>query len=283
MRTPPSQYRTYTDAGSALRVVLTTWLQETRVLSQAAVDLQNNYKSSGRLRLTKGSWVTMASRKRTPLWDDSLSDEASTFTLTAGQEREVVCDLLTTLHASRLILLETLWEEYLQNLVFELEHKKPELFTPFVEKEFMSQIVHEVLVGSLLTVDEIKDEVASRFSAGITRLPWKEQWKHLCRLGFGLKDASEEGFYQALTEYFEIRNCLVHRNGRPSRTLKEINAYWNGKQVVVVRPDHLQFYREAFFQCLFHIESRIEGYFDAQRPPDPSGVTFRPRKAASRG
>jgi hypothetical protein len=175
--------------------------------------------------------------------------------------------LLKTLWKSQFIFLETLWEEYLQDLVLELRLKDASIFEPFCEQKFMAGIVRDVLAGDLETIEEIKDEAAARFAAGITRQPWKDQWTQLARLEVGLsqKDESLPWFIQ-LDTYFEMRNCIIHRNGEVSSLLNQKTDYFLNKHIdhIEIWPQHLDFHRRRFLECVSHIESKIEAKFKAK-------------------
>ena len=173
--------------------------------------------------------------------------------------------LLKNLWATRFVFLETLWEEYLQDLVKEIRHQDASLFEPFCEKEFMADDVREVLTGRLGSVEEIKDEIAARFAAGITRQPWEAQWKQLARLSIGLnleKDRSQ-AWFPHLDVYFEMRNCIIHLQGRVSPVLHKKDGYFKtkGLEVVEVWPPQIDFYRHQFIACLLFIENKFGARF----------------------
>jgi hypothetical protein len=156
--------------------------------------------------------------------------------------------------------LESLWEEYLQELVIELRHLNASIYEPFCERDFMTDILREVLSNRLDSIESIKDEVAVRFAAGLTRQSWTQQWKQLARLEIGLADKDRElEWFPHLDAYFEIRNCIVHRRGRVSDRLNKIPHFYDAhdKGVVNVWPPHLDFYRHQFIKCLLHIEDKI--------------------------
>lgn len=172
--------------------------------------------------------------------------------------------LLKALWGSRFIFLETLWEEYLQDLVLELRLKDASVFEPFCEQKFMANIVRDVLGGDLTSIDEIKDEAAARFAAGITRQPWKDQWSQLSRLQVGISDKeSALPWFKQLDTYFEMRNCIIHRNGKVSSALNEKTDYFSKNTLTQIEiwPAHLDFYRRQFLSCVGCIESKIEAKF----------------------
>ena len=174
----------YTQAGKDYLDALTTWLQDTRLMSEAVFRLFQDYQKDGTVSFSDNSWPK-------PKKDQQLAPMKS-FTISAIQLAQRMESLLKGLWSTRFVFLETLWEEYLQELVLEIRHKDASVFEPFCEKDFMAGLVRDVLTGDLESVEEIKNEAAARFAAGLTRQPWSQQWKQLQRLQIGLtdKDAS---------------------------------------------------------------------------------------------
>lgn len=166
----------YTDAGGKFGALITEWLQDTRLLAEAASRLYDEHKKTGSVRFSPQSWPK-------PNKDDL---PLHTFAINAVPLAQRMDSLLKTLWRSQFIFIETIWEEYLQDLVLELRHKDVSVFEPFCEQKFMAGIVRDVLAGDLKSIEDIKDEAAARFAAGITRQPWKDQWKQLARLEVGL-------------------------------------------------------------------------------------------------
>lgn len=177
-------------------------------------------------------------------------------------------DLLKTLWATRFVFLETLWEEYLEELVKELRHSDAAIFEPFCERDFMADIVRDVLTNRLDTVEVIKDEVAARFATGITRQSWEQQWNQLARLKVGLSKADhEEPWFKCLDEYFEMRNCIIHRQGQVSPLLRQKSAWYKtaDRDGVEIWPPQLDFYRHQFIACLMHMEGKIKAKLTSSR------------------
>lgn len=244
-------------AGRAYLEALTHWLQDTRLMSEAVFRLYRDYQTSGRVEFSKNSWPKPV-RSETPLRDFIIAPTD----LAARMDH-----LLKTAWAERFVFLETLWEEYLEELVKELRHKDSALFEPFVDKEFMSDIVREVITDRLTNTVEIKDEVASRFASGLTRQPWESQWKQLRRLEIGLTATdSELPWFAKLDLYFEMRNCIIHRQGRVSPLLRRKgDKYFSRPDVASVEiwPPHLDYFRHQFISCVLHIEGKLAARFGA--------------------
>lgn len=249
----------HTNAGKAFSDALTIWLQETRLMSEAIYRLYKDYQSDGRINFSKDSWPK---KKK--------SDTLENFVIAPvplGQRMDV---LLKSLWANRFVFLESLWEEYLQELVKELRHQDTTIFEPFCEKEFMAEVVRSVLVDRVASVDAIKDEVAARFAAGITREPWTSQWKQLGRLKIGISDRdSTLSWFPELDVYFEMRNCIIHRQGGVSELLLEKSAFFRDNAITSIEiwPPHLDHYRHQFIKCLMHIEDKIRARFAAKPKP----------------
>ncbi len=253
----PLDNKRYTVAGKRYLSALTEWLQDTRLMSEAVNRLCDDYHKTGSIVFSPLSWPKPP-KKREGL------PPLTGFTIDAAHLRERATDLLKNLWSTRFVFLETLWEEYLEELVKELRHKDAKLFEPFCEKEFMADIVRDVITNRLVSVEEIKDEVAARFAAGLTRQAWEDQWKQLRRLEIGLseKDRSFDWFSR-LDIYFEMRNCIIHRRGKVSPALRRKDSYLaeKGSDLVNVGPSHLDFYRSQFMNCLKHIEERIRARY----------------------
>lgn len=248
-----------TAAGRVYLESLTTWLQETRLMSEAIYRLYSDYDHDKHIDFSPASWPK------------GNKQETLKFTISPTQLGRRMETLLKNLWSTRYVFLETLWEEYLQELIKELRHQDASIFEPFCERDFMADVVRNVLVDRVATVEEIKDEVAARFAAGLTRKSWPEQWKQLAKLKIGLadKDASLSWFTE-LDVYFETRNCIIHRQGRISQLLHEKTAFYKNKHIdeIEIWPSNLDFSRHQFIACLLHIEAKIAARFAIQ-PPKP--------------
>lgn len=243
----------HTAAGERYRSELTAWLQDTRLMSEAIFRLYRDYNESGKIDFNQDSWPK-----------PQKSDELPEFKIKPVPLGVRMDGLLKDLWATRFAFLETLWEEYLQELVTELRVKDASIFEPFCERDFMAEIVREVLVDKLQSVDEIKDEVAARFAAGLTRQSWDKQWKQLEKLEIGLSASQKsEDWWMHLDVYFEMRNCIIHRQSRVSPLLNRKTSYYKDKNIGVLEiwPPQLDFYRHQFISCLKVIESKIKAKY----------------------
>jgi len=179
MTTSPN--KPFTAAGQQYLSALTEWLQDTSLMSEAVFRLFGDYNKTKNVVFSPSSWPK-------PPKQQSGLPPVKEFTIGAVPLSERTAGLLKNLWSTRFVFLETLWEEYLEELVKELRHKDAKLFEPFCEKEFMADIVRDVITDRLVSLEEIKDEMASRFAAGLTRQPWEVQWKQLSRLQIGLNE-----------------------------------------------------------------------------------------------
>jgi hypothetical protein len=244
-----------TTAGKSFNDNLTIWLQETRLMSESAFRLVRNYQKDGNIQFEKESWPKKSDSK------ERLDD----FKIKSTQLSPRMEVLLKHLWSNRFIFLETLWEAYLQELVKELRHKDTTIFEPFCERDFMAEVVRNVLIDQIASVEEIKDEVAARFAAGITRQSWIEQWKQLAKLKIGLSDQEKKlPWFNELDVYFEMRNCIIHRQGRVSPRLQEKSSYFKDKGIstIDIWPTHLDHYRHQFIKCMLLIEAKISAKFN---------------------
>jgi hypothetical protein len=247
----------FTNAGKSFGTAMTEWLQDTRLLSEAAFRLNSDYQTKGDVSFSPASWPRHQKGDQ-PLAPFDIKP------IPLNQRMDI---LLKTLWRSQFIFLETIWEEYLQDLVLELRLKDASIFEPFCEQKFMAGIIRDVLEGDLDSITEIKDEAAARFAAGITRQPWKDQWAQLARLEVGLPSGGAALlWFKDLDCYFEMRNCIIHRQGRVSSLLHQKTDYYQKKQIdqVEIWPEHLDFYRLRFRDCVGYIESKIRAKFTAK-------------------
>lgn len=246
----------YTNAANQYKSAITKWLQQTRLLSEAAYRLNSSYKTDNGIAFSEESWQKMKKEEI----------KTTAFTMNGDDLKQAMEELTLGLWSAQFALLETLWEEYLENLILELGGGKPDLLKPFVDKEYMAELVSDAVSNKFSTIDELRFEAAIRLASVITRQPFEKQWNHLKRLGIGLPDAAKETWFTELDVYFEMRNCIIHRNGRVSESLNTKTKYYkeNNYSYVQIHPTHLEYYRWKFLDCIKVIETAINGYFNAQ-------------------
>ena len=244
----------YTKAGKIFLDSSTAWLQDTRLISEASYRLIKEYEKANSITFSQDSWPKGKSGYKLK--------EFNIDQIPLGQRMR---KLLETTWSAQFVFLESLWEEYLQELVKELRVEDVKIFEPFCEKDFMANIVREVLSDQLGSIEEIKDEAAARFAAGLTRQSWDDQWKQLQKLAIGLsfeKD-KQHHWYKDLDVYFEIRNCIIHRRSEVSPLLNKKTTFYKDKGInkITIYPPQLDYYRHQFIECLFFIEEKFQAKY----------------------
>jgi hypothetical protein len=118
--------KTFTAAGKQYLLALTEWLQDTRLMSEAIFRLFRDYNKIKDVVFSPDSWPKpQKNQEGVPPLKGFKIDAVHLSTRTTG--------LLKNLWSTRFVFLETLWEEYLEELVKELRHKDTTLFEPFCE------------------------------------------------------------------------------------------------------------------------------------------------------
>ena len=267
MSISPNKKPPFTVAGQEYLSALTEWLQDTRLMSEAVYRLFNDYNKTNNVVFSAASWPK-------PLKKQEGLPPLKEFAIGAPTLSARTKELLKNLWSTRFVFLETLWEEYLQELVKELRHKDARnCSSPSVRRSSWRISKRDVITDRLVSVVEIKDEMAARFAAGLTRQPWEEQWKQLRRLDIGLSEKDNVlPWFSKLDLYFEMRNCIIHRRGKLSPALKKKDAYAaaKGLETLELWPNHLDFYRHQFIDCLLHIEERIRSQIRSWRHAEGS-------------
>lgn len=254
--TAASISKTYTKAGSAYKEALTAWLQDTRLMSEAIYRLYTDYQGRGTITFSGSSWPKGKS-----------GYELTEFKIDPVPLGVRMDELLQKTWAAQFVFLEALWEEYLRGIVKELRDKDITIFEPLCDKEFMVEIIRDVLNDNLTSVDEIQDEVAIRFAQQLTHKPWEGQWKQLQKLRIGLseKEDCQQQWYKDLDVYFELRNCIVHNKSQVSLQLNKKTDYYSKKRLaeITIWPPQLDHYRHQFLDCLFYIEGKIQARYSS--------------------
>ncbi len=96
---------------------LTEWLQDTRLMSEAVYRLSKDYQAIGSVKFDTQSWP----KKK-------ATDELTSFQIKPIPLGQRMDQILANLWRDRFVFLESLWEEYLQEVVTELRHKDAKLF-----------------------------------------------------------------------------------------------------------------------------------------------------------
>ena len=145
-----NSFTAFTEAGEAFRVRLNNWLQDTRLLSEAAYRLYCDHKSSGEIKFSDHAWP------KRHFTFQFVVDEATLSKRVDG--------ILKRVWSGQFVFLETLWEEYLQQLVVELRHIDASIFEPFCDKEHMALLLRRVLNNEISDIEDLKLAAAQRFA-----------------------------------------------------------------------------------------------------------------------
>jgi hypothetical protein len=172
---------------------------------------------------------------------------------------ERLSNLQQALWVSRFVFLETVWEQYLLDLVKELAQSKPTWLEAFSKKDL--NLLPEVLRATDL--NELHQIAAIRIAENITRQSWSDQWASLTGLNVGLsRDQRTERWWQKLDVYFEMRNCFIHRAGQPSSDLLRKDPLLTNA-AMKLEPDGMDFFRLQFLECVKTIERAVHGRLNA--------------------
>lgn len=241
----------YTNAGNDYAERVTVWLQNTRLMSESVFRLYSEYQKSGQVKFSDYSWPKGKKGLLSP----------NTFTIKPVVLSHRMDSLLKNLWKSQFIFLESLWEEYLQDLVLELGDADKRILEPFCDREFMFDVMRDLISDKFTDLSEVHQAAAERFAAGLTRVDWNRQWKQLKQLNIGLSpEDAEHDWYGNLDVYFEMRNCIIHRGARISPLLKAKSPFYekSDNPEIEIFPGHLDFYRGNFIDCLKFIEGKIK-------------------------
>lgn len=244
------EYRTY--SARECHFALLEWAADTRLYSEATFRLQDGHsKSSQPFTISQTAW---------PLGkEDKYKLPAITV--------ERLEQLRQKNWRSQFILLEGIWEIYLEQLYVELLQKLPEVL-----EELCRQAPPDFLIRSVLAPDgslpDIRTRTAEWLASNLTRKSWAEQWSELQRLNIGLsKDLKKETWWTKLDIYFEMRNCFVHRSGRPSDLLRlkdpKIDNQLDRAGSIRLDPAQLQFFWIQFLNIITAVDKSLSGRLGA--------------------
>jgi hypothetical protein len=235
-----------TDAGLRFLVEIDAWLQDTRLMNEAVFRLQKSLPAS--FAFTEEAWPK-------PRYHGE-------FSMQPGAVTERLPLLRDTLLKSRFVFLETHWERYLEDLVCEIAREAPAVLDTILEGKQLNLLPDIFKTDSL---EELRHHAALRLAEEVTRSSWEGQWKQIARLGIGFSGPPKsEKWWQKLDVYFEIRNCLVHRDGRVSDALRAKDPK-RKSDPVRVQPDDLDFFRLQLINCIVEVDKRAGARLDAER------------------
>lgn len=171
---------------------------------------------------------------------------------------------------SQFVLLESIWEIYLEMLYVELSEVFPEALEDLCKQSPPDFLLQSLFVSRPLSLDELRTRTAEWLASNLTRKSWPEQWAELQRLRIGLTEKhKKEPWWQKLEIYFEMRNCLVHRSGRPSEQLRikdpAIQNQLDNDGNILLTPRQLQFFWIQFQNVITAIDKSLVGRLAAQQ------------------
>lgn len=241
------EYRTL--SARECHFALREWAEDTRLYSEAIFRLKDGLsKSKQSFAISQAAW---------PLGKE---DKYKLPTITVERLEQ----LRQKNWRSQFILLEGIWEIYLEMLYVELSQKLPEVLEELCRQAPPDFLISSVLVPDGSSLTDIRTRTAEWLASNLTRKSWSEQWSELQRLNIGLsKDHKKEAWWTKVDIYFEMRNCFVHRSGRPSDLLRvkdpKIDSQLDRAGSIRLDPDQLQFFWIQFLNVIKAIDESLSG------------------------
>ena len=235
---------------------LMEWAKDARLYSEAIVRLANQVTESPHpFEISREAWSLGADDK---------------FRIPEKGMKSQLSQLLKKSWRSQFILLESIWEIFLERLYVELSEKLPQALEDLCRQSPPDFLLKSILAAPPSRLDDIRMQTVEWLARNLTRKSWAEQWVELQRLNIGLSEKQKkETWWQKLDIYFEMRNCLVHRNGRPSDQLvakdptiqKQLDEIGN----ILLNPRQLQFFWIQFQNAVTAIDKSFSGRLRAQQ------------------
>lgn len=254
--TPDTSRHEYrSNSARKCHLALVEWSQDARLYSEAIVRLTNQVSESpGSVSISREAW---------PL------GKTNNFPLLRDVDEQRLKLLLQKSWRSQFILLEGIWEIYLEMLYLELSIKLPHALEDLCKQSPPEFLLRAILSETQSPLDDIRNRTAEWLASKLTRKSWTEQWDELQRLKIGLTEKhKKERWWQKLDIYFEMRNCLVHRNGRPSNQLLkkdlELQNQLDGSGNIRLSPSQLEFFWIQFRNVIIVIDKALDGCIRAR-------------------
>ena len=252
MRTePPARNHEYfTHSARECFFALQEWAQDSRLYSEAIFRLKTTLSASREpFSVTKDAW---------PLGQE----DKYRFPQRVTEQR--LERLRDKNWRSQFIQLEGIWEIYLEMLYVELSQSLPEALEELCRQSPPDFLVRSVLAPSKESLEDLRTRTAEWLASNLTRKSWSEQWSELQRLKIGLSEKhKKEPWWLKLDIYFEMRNCFVHRSGRPSDLLRakdpDIVKQLDEKGNIRLGPRQLQFFWIQFLNVVTAIDKSLSG------------------------
>lgn len=231
-----------TDSGLECFYILNDWLQDAHLSSEAIYRIVQEGTKNQEIKFSPEAWPTQ---------------KTSVFSMKPKQLVERLNILQQNYWNNQFVFLETIWEGYLENLIRELAKKLPSVLNELCNKYPSPNVMSTVLTSSS-NIEELQEQVAEWFASQITRLPWSEQWKQLEKLNIGLPTkCQKERWWIKLDIYFEMRNCIIHRQCRASTSLRDKDS--KIMDPIRLTPSELEFFRIQFLNAVSTIDHALIG------------------------
>ena len=136
-----------------------------------------------------------------------------------------------------------------------------------MDSKYIQDALNDALVGKIPSIKDLRMTIGNRFASMITRKSWDDQWKDLGKLGVGLSVSSEQSksWYKSMAQYFEMRNLIIHAQGRVSDKLRELANTYDKHSRIIIYPQHIDFFRRNFLSCVRFIEKNIQSRIASDR------------------
>lgn len=223
---------------------LNDWLQDTRLSNEAIYRLVKDGNDHNDVKFSCEAWPK--------------SKGNPSFSMKPKQLQERLKLLQENYWYSQFVFLESIWEGYLECLFREIAEKLPEVLNDFCISS-PSPGVMIALLNKSADVKELRQQAAEFFASQLTRMSWSVQWKQLEKLSIGLSASKcqREKWWKKLDIYFEMRNCIIHRQCNASSSLREKDPKTQDK--IHLTPDELEFFRIQFLNALTEIDRALIG------------------------
>lgn len=238
-----TSYQYQTESGKECFYVLNDWLQDAHLTSEAIYRIVQEGTKNKEIQFAPDAWPTK---------------KGSKFSMMPKQLKERLEILQKNYWNNQFVFLETIWEGYLENVFKELASELPEVLNDLCDKYPSPDVIKAALITSA-NIEDLKTQIAESFASQITRKPWSEQWKQLENLKIGLpaNKYQKELWWEKLDIYFEMRNCIIHRQCRPSPSLR--NKDEKISDPFYLTPSELEFFRIQFLNAVTAIDQALAG------------------------
>lgn len=248
MNNSQETYQLQTDSGREFDFVIRDWLQDTHLSSEAIYRITREGLDKKEISFSPDSWP---------------KSEHDNFSMKPKQLIERLEKLQQNYWNNQFVFLETIWEGYLENLIREIAKKLPEVLEDLCRKHPSPEVMNGVLTKST-DLGELQEIVVEWLSSQFTRQPWADQWKAIEKLNIGIpaNKFQRERWWVKLDIYFEMRNCIIHRQCRASISLRLKDSKIGG--VINLKPRELEFFQIQFRNAVSEIDKALGGRLNSK-------------------